>query len=150
MKKITQQRLMALFIGFIMLGSMVGFAMLYTRPASPSAVQLPYVINRTLAVEEKLSILRGGKGLIEYFYNETCADCAAKEALYQSFVTSEQFSGYVFLSYGVSNESADWMLDSIGDQFNLSQINNTADIKKLFCGTDFVAEKPNVCVLEEI
>ncbi len=151
MGRIMQQRIMAIFIGFIMLGSVVGFAVLYNRPAGPVTIEMPEVLNRTLTTEEKLSVLRNGKTLIEYFHNESCAICAAKEGLYQDFVTSEHFKGYVVLSYGVSNESADWILDSMGDRFDLLAINDTAGLKKLFCSDDFKAfDKPNVCVLEGI
>jgi hypothetical protein len=151
MNRILQQRIMAIFIGFIMVGSVVGFAVLYTRPAGTATFELPEVNNRTLTTEERLGVLRSGKTLIEYFHDEACAECAAKERLYQDFVTSEQFRGYVVLSYGVSNESADWILDSVGDQFDLSAVNDTAGLKKLFCSGDFRAfDKPNVCVLEEI
>ncbi len=140
------ERFMALFIGFVMVASILGFAMMRYTPEGPGPVKLPDVLNRTLTPEERVGVLRGGKVIIEYFHNGSCQDCAEKERMYMNFVDS--FRGYVMLSYGVSNETADWMINLDGTQIDLSDVNSTGELRSLFCEVAII--KPNVCILEEI
>ena len=140
------ERFMALFIGFVMVASILGFAMMRYTPEAPGPVKLPDVLNRTLTPEERVGVLRGGKVIIEYFHNGSCQDCAEKERMYMNFVDS--FRGYVMLSYGVSNETADWMINLDGTQIDLSDVNSTRELRSLFCEVAII--KPNVCILEEI
>jgi hypothetical protein len=149
MKKITIQRIMAIFIGVVMLASVAEIALLRNTPAETQQTTLPNIVNRKLTLLEMRDTLTGGKVLIEYFYNETCTNCTAKENVYKEFVNSEQFKDYVVLSYGVWNETADWMLDAAGTQKELGNISSAADMKKLLCSDEIrMLDKPNVCVLE--
>jgi len=144
--RMGSERFMALFIGFVMVASILGFAMMRYTPEAPGPVKLPDVLNRTLTPEERVGVLRGGKVIIEYFHNGSCQDCAEKERMYMNFVDS--FRGYVMLSYGVSNETADWMINLDGTQIDLSDVNSTRELRSLFCEVAII--KPNVCILEEI
>jgi hypothetical protein len=145
----NSKRIMAIFIGVVMLASILEVSLLRTKPEAPGPVQVPDVLNRTLTPEEKVGILRSGKTLIEYFHNESCISCAIKEKMYQDFVESDQFKGYVILSYGTSqNETADWIINLDGTQIDLKGINGTADMKKLFCDDALI--KPTACLLEEV
>lgn len=149
MERVSKQRSMALFIGFIMVASMVGFAMMNYRPEGPGPVMLPDILNRTLTPEERVGTLRSGKVIIEYFYNESCIECAEKEEVYKNFVGSREFEGYAVLSYGISeNETADWMINLDGTRIELTDINSTKDLRELFCEVAFI--KPNICILQEI
>ncbi len=149
MKRVAKQRLMAIFVGFIMVASMMGFAMMSYRPEGPGPVKLPNVLNRTLTPEERVGILRDGKVLIEYFYNESCIECSEKEGIYKGFVESREFKDYIILSYGISeNETMDWMLNLDGTRIDLTDINSTKGLREFFCEVAIL--KPNICVLLEI
>ncbi|MCX6817338.1 MAG: hypothetical protein NTU57_00595 [Candidatus Aenigmarchaeota archaeon] len=148
MNNMTKKRIMAIFIGVVMLASIAEVALLrnnQTQNTEPA--QLPNVINRKLTITEMRSVLLSSRALIEYFYNESCSDCAAKEALYQEFANSDNFNGYVVVSYGVYNETSDWLLDLTGTQTDLTNITTQAGLKKMFCDTDISTLKPNVCLL---
>ena len=149
MERVAKQRLMAIFIGFIMVASMVGFAMMSYRPEGPGPVILPDVLNRTLTPEERVGILRSGKVLIEYFYNGTCIECVEKEGMYRNFAGSREFKGYLILSHGIAeNETMDWMLNLDGTRIDLDNVNSTKELRELFC--DVAIIKPNICILQEI
>lgn len=149
MKKITGQRIMAIFIGVIMLASVAEIALLRNNTTETEQTTLPDTVNRKLTLAEMRDTLVGGKILIEYFYNETCTSCIAKEKMYMDFVSSGQFRGYAVLSHGVWNETADWILDATGTQTDLSNVSSASDMKKLICSNEIImGNKPNVCVLE--
>ena len=63
-----QQRFMAIFIGVIMVASVAGFALISQPPSGPKEVVVPDVIEHELTPDERVSILRTGKTLIEYYY----------------------------------------------------------------------------------
>jgi hypothetical protein len=152
MKKISKQRVMAILIGAIMLASIAEVALLRNNQQQDNQPQqLPGAVNRKLSLDETRSVLTSGRILIEYFYNESCTSCAAKEGMYREFVNSDAFVGFAVLSYGVSeNETADWLIDLALNQVSLKDVNTTADMQKLFCDNSIVSEKPNICILEGI
>jgi hypothetical protein len=152
MNSTTKQRIVAIFIGVVMLASMAEIGLLRNVPGNTQeAAKLPDAVNRKLTLLEMRDALTSGKVLIEYFYNETCANCTAKENMYKEFVASDQFNGYVMLSYGVWNETSDWMLDATGTQTRLDNISDTTQLKKLICSDEIrMFSKPNVCVLESL
>jgi hypothetical protein len=152
MKKLTTQRIMAIFIGVVMLASIAEVALLRNTPNATVTPTLPDVVNRKLTLDEMRGVLTNGTVLIEYFYNETCTNCTTKAEMYKSFVTSDQFKGYALLSYGVLNETADWMLDLTGTQIDLTNITTTTQLENLFCDDSKVRSpnKPNVCLLKSI
>jgi hypothetical protein len=151
MDTVTKQRFMAIFIGFIMLGSIIGFAMIQSTPEAPAPVEVPDIINRPLDPDERINILRNNRAVIEYFYGETCIECLEKETLYQNFVKSKEFAGMVVLAHGTTeNETSDWMIDLAGNQINLTEINSSQGMRELFCSNDVITVKPNICILQEL
>jgi len=151
MKKDTKQRLIAIFIGAVMLASVAEVALLRTTPSGQQQIQIPDVLDRKLTFDELRSALVTGRAVIEYFHNESCITCVERENLYREFAGVINSGGsYVILSYGVYNETSDWMIDLAGNQINLDGFNSTADLKKMFCSSDIVTQKPNVCLLEEL
>jgi len=152
MKKQQQQVLMALFIAFIMVASAIGFALLQGVPKDldPQTPTFPNVVERVLASEEKVVILRGGKSLIEYLYSSNCTDCLERRNIYESFATSQEFKDYVILETSAEeNVTADWIVMAYtGDQIDLEDVNTTEDLTEIFCRESIV--KPNICVLLEI
>ena len=149
MDDVGKQRLMAIFIGFIMVVGMGGFALMSQVPQEPEPVTIPNVMERMVTPEERVSILRSGRVLIEYFHNVTCFDCIEKETMYRNFVESREFAGYLTLSYGTSqNETMDWMLNLDGTQIELEGINSPEELRELFCEIAII--KPDICILEEL
>lgn len=140
---------MAIFIGGVMVLSMLGFAMLQSTPEERAPVELDDVLNRRLSTEERISALRNGRTVIEYFYNESCAECPEKAGMYRKFVESEESEKLLVLSYGVAeNETADWMINLDGTRIELDGVNSTGELKSLFC--DVALIKPDICILESL
>jgi hypothetical protein len=150
MKKINQQRLIAIFIGVVMLASIMEVALLRTTPNNgPATAQVPDIVNRRLTLDEMRSALTSGKVVIEYFYNDTCTNCTAKENVYKEVAGSDQFHGFVVLSYGAGNETADWLLDATGTQTDLRNVTMATDLEKMLCGDEIrMFSKPNICLLQ--
>jgi len=72
MEKTNKERLMAIFIGGIMILSMAGFAMnstVFTNPQQ-STIQIPHIVERPLKPEEVVYVLRTGRVLIRNYYHE--------------------------------------------------------------------------------
>ncbi len=145
-----KERLMAIVIGVIMLGSMVGYAMIQNSPREKEAPEgFPVVMDRPLLPEERVEILRRGLTLIEFLYPENCTGCADKKGMYESFVTSDDFGGYVILSSAASeNSTADWIIGMNGDRIGLEDINSTEDLEEIFC--DVAISQPNICLLHDL
>lgn len=149
MNEVAKQRAMALFIAVIMVLGTVGFALMSQVPDNPEPVEMPDVIDRPLTPEERVSILRSGRALIEYFYNVTCMECVDRAEMYRNFVQSKEFGGYLTLSYGVAeNETMDWMLNLDGTRIELSGVNSTHGLRELFC--EVAIWKPDICILDEV
>ena len=149
MKTRRQSLFVSIFIAITMVGSMIGFATMRAMPEGGKRIELPVVVNKILTPQEKIAALKSGKVIIEFIYPENCTTCAGKLDMYEKFVNSKEFKGYVILSYSTSeNETADWMLNLNGDQINLSSINDTQSLKKMFCKKAII--KPDVCILEEV
>lgn len=149
MDEVGKQRLMAIFIGVVMVVGTAGFALMSAAPEEPAPVEIPDVMNRMVTTEERVSILRSGKVLIEYFHNESCISCIEKEEMYTSFANSDEFGDYVVLAYGTSeNETMEWMLNLDGTRIDLSGISTQKELRELFC--DVALIKPDICILREI
>lgn len=106
------ERFMAIFIGVIMLGSIVGFALLSTDPTGPQAPEIPNIVKRPLTTDETLFILRSGRVLIEDFYTLDCADCFEKNMILESF--TNRFRDFIVLEEVVVNQTNETMLQMIG------------------------------------
>jgi len=152
MSKERGKLIMSLFIALTMLLSIIGFAVIYVTPVSnQNRFTLPYVVNRTLTPEERVSVLRTGRTLIEYIFPPECKECYEKRKMYESFVMSNEYKGYVVLESvpieGI-NETIDKMIGMNGDTFDLSDIKTTEELEKKFCEAALI--KPEVCIFFEI
>jgi hypothetical protein len=147
----NQQIFMAVFIAVVMVGSMFGFAMMQNRSGEEQqGFDFSSVIERALAPEERIYILRNGYTLIEYLYYSNCTGCPEKRAMYENFVNSEEFKGYVIMSTSVTeNETADWILNLDGTRTELVNITMQRDMEDLFCEIT-IFRKPDICILREV
>jgi hypothetical protein len=144
-----KERIMAILIGVIMLGSMATYALIQKTPRDTAPVEFPIFMERPLQPEERVEILRRGVSLIEFLYPGNCTDCTAKAEMYKSFVTSEDFKGYIVLSSAqTENDTADWIIGMNGDRTSLEDVNTSADLEKEFCKV--AMSQPTRCMLQEI
>ncbi|HDD46480.1 MAG TPA: hypothetical protein ENG42_03310 [Candidatus Aenigmarchaeota archaeon] len=143
--------IMSFFIVITMLLSIVGFAIISVTPLQKrSGFSLPLVINRTLTQEERASVVRSGRTLIEYIFPASCYSCFEKRSMYVRFVNSPDYKGYVVLESVASdiNESIDRMIGMYGNVYDLTNITTQEELEKLFCEAALI--KPEICVLFEI
>ena len=140
---------MAIFIGVVMLGSILGFALMQTQPEGPVEVQIPNVLDHQVTADERVSVLKSGKTLIEYYYPASCLECVEKKNLYESFVESKEISGYAVLAISdAANETSDYITGLNGDRLDLNEVNTSADLQKLFCS--IALRQPTICILQEL
>ncbi|MBN2042423.1 MAG: hypothetical protein JW754_01305 [Candidatus Aenigmarchaeota archaeon] len=141
---------MALVIIFIMGGGVFGYALLQQTPqGNQNTVTFPSLIERPLAPEERIAILRSGKTLIEYIYPENCTECPEKAGIYRSFVSSPEYQGYVTLSVAADeNITADWIIGRNGDRTELYGLNSSEELADIFCSV--ALNQPNICMLKEL
>ena len=143
-----RERIYAIIIGAVMIFSMAGFAMYSIVPTSKQtqAIEMPAVVNRQLTIEEKLSLLRSGKTLIENYYKEGCIDCLERNAVLESF--ANKMSGFLVLSEAVENETVFQMTSPTGKITELNENITEPELLDIFCDVSYV--KPTPCLLREI
>ena len=141
---------MALVIIFVMGGGVFGYALLQQTPqGNQNTVTFPSLIERPLAPEERISILRNGQTLIEYIYPPNCSECPDKASIYKSFVSSPEYQGYVTLSVAADeNITADWIIGRNGDRTELYDLNSSQELVDIFCNV--ALNQPNICLLKEL
>jgi hypothetical protein len=149
MNKIWKQRLFAIFVGVMMILSVAGFATMRFLPEQKN-IKISNVVNKVLDPEEKISILREGRTLIEFIYPDNCTWCPEKANIYNDFVNSDEFKDYAVLEtaevVGI-NDTIDRMI-SIYEIVDLSNVTTKDDLQKIFCSK--ATQKPEVCLLYEI
>ena len=74
-----KERLMAIFIGSMMLFSIIGFGLSNSRfnSTQDNTISFPFKVDRELTTEELVSILRSGRIVVEDTYAANCTDCEA-------------------------------------------------------------------------
>jgi len=144
----AKERLMAIFIGLIMILSVGGFAVSYAgRTITPPKNTIPNVVERELNPEEVVSVLRSGRVLIEDFYTKNCTICTENNAVLESF--ADKFKDFVVLEKVVANETTVQMIGVGGKIVKLGNENITKEnLMDIFC--DIAITQPNECLLREI
>jgi len=149
--RLSSKTAISLFIGFIMIVSTAGFAVMQSagtnQPAPSNPLDETFQINRTLTPAEKVYILRTGRMILENIYNESgdelpqLADFASKHATY---VFVEQ--SMVNASEEGSPEPGLRAIGSGGSIRDLDATNVTEDaLADLIC--DFGIARPVECTL---
>jgi hypothetical protein len=147
MSSSTMKPAAAILILVIMVLSAVGFAMnsasFQQEPQSP---EIPAVIRGPISPQEQVNILRGGRVLIEHFYQEDCGDCLEKNAQLEAFAGG--LEGYVVVNEAVGNESRLDMIGAGGKITNLT--GHELDYESLidtFC--EVAIAQPRACIIRE-
>ena len=134
-----RERWAALVLGLLMIGSILGFASMSVR-FSPKKTETGPVIDRMLSPEEKAAILRTGKVLIEYGYQQK----GTKAGLYLSFV--QKYPQFAVLEIFPSNQTIDQLIGNQGRIIDLHNVTQESELFRIFC--DNAVLKPKECLLE--
>ena len=141
--------MMAIFIGSLMIMSLVGFGLSSTRfnNAAPPKIDIPFVVNRELTTEEIVSLLTSGKVIIEDTYAGNCTDCAIRSQKLQTFFN--QFSNFAVIQSLQGNETS---VEIIGAQGRIRDITDMeftdANLMDAFC--EMAIAQPRECLLLDI
>ena len=145
-----KERTMAIFIGLIMLTSLIGFALnsaIYQQGNQTQGPQIPSMVDRELTTDEIVYVLRTGRVLIENFYADNCSECLDRNTVLQSFTS--KYSDFVVLENVASaNETMLQMVGSSGKIVDLVNESITENnLLHIFCDVSIV--QPQQCLLLE-
>ncbi len=141
----AKERIAAIVIGLLMIGSILGFALMSARQPVEEQ-KIGNIINRQLTAQEKIAILQSGKVLIEFGWPEDCQTCQQKQSLYLSFV--QAWPAFVVLSDFSSDQTIDHMIGRDGQIVDLTNISTQEDLFGLFCQQAIL--QPKECLLAQI
>jgi hypothetical protein len=142
---------MAIFVGFIMISSVAGFAIMsvdFNSDAGTSA-SVPNIVKRAMTTQERLSVFKAGKVLVQFHYPMNCTSCASDITTVESFVSSKQ-ANIALEEYAVQdNETLVLRMISPSGAIQDLQGGLTEDsLLDSFCGITYVQTKE--CLLRGI
>lgn len=143
------ERAMAIFIGFIMISSIAGFAMLSSRPIATKPVKtISHIVKGPLESSEIVFIIRTGRVLIRDWYRENCTDCELVLQNLESF--AENFKDYVVLEKVEIPSNETEKLEIIGRGGEIRQLENITqeNLMDVFC--EIALLQPKECLLREV
>lgn len=143
----NKQTGMGLFVAFIMIFAMVGYAFYFQGDDNTqNTVQIPHIVNRTLIPEEKTYVLRTGRVLIEDLYSPDSQESMDKKASLEAF--AEQNQQYVVLET-IEVPANETKIQAIGANGDITPLDNftQADLMERFCLIAIL--QPKACLLEE-
>ncbi len=145
--KLDKQRVFSLFIGIMMITWVVGIAMSSTIQSSQQGLIIQNVYDRVLTANEKITILRSGRVLIEHLYTGT-HESLEKKAAYENFVA--RFKDFVVLEtveVEQENQTVDQMINPNGDIIPMDNV-SAGQLVDVFC--DNTLFQPKECLLRSI
>ncbi|MEM5812658.1 MAG: hypothetical protein QW286_02985 [Candidatus Aenigmatarchaeota archaeon] len=144
----ARERIAAIVIGIIMVMSAAGFAInsaLYQN-RQENIFNIPTIVTRQLTVEESVYILRTGRVIIEFFYDENCSDCQERIGVIEGF--AQKMSGFAVLQEIKGNETSVKMIGSEGRIVDImNESLSETDIMRVFC--EIAITQPPECLIEE-
>ncbi len=148
MVELNKQTAMGLFIAFIMLFAMIGYAFYFQGDEGGGNIpQIPHIVNRSLAPEEKILVLRTGRVLIEDFYSPESPESLEKKAMLEGF--ADRLKDFLVLEEVEvpANETKIWLIGRAGDVVDISNITQNNFMTE-FCLNAIL--QPKECLLEEM
>jgi len=145
--KMNKQTVFTLFIGVMMITWVMGMAMSYNTPITQRGMKIESVYDRMLTPQEKITILRSGRVLIEYLHAGGFAS-VEKKAVYENFVA--RFKDFVVLEaveIQQANETIDQLVTPTGDIVELENV-SAEELVDVFCDNAFV--QPKECLMRNI
>jgi hypothetical protein len=140
-----KERIAAIVIGLLMVGSILGFAIMSVRQPVKENVNIN-IFDRQLSAQEKVAILRTGKVLIEYGWPYNCSQCSQREQLFVNFV--HKWPDYVVLSAFNSNQSIEHIIGGNGQIVELENVTTEDGLFAIFCQLAYI--QPKECLLLKI
>jgi hypothetical protein len=146
----ARERLIAIFVGLVMILSAAGFAlnaaMNQGRNQTPG-LNIPTIVTRPLTTEEIVYVLSNqGKVIIEYSYQNSTSDYTDRISALESFAQKQ--SDFVVLEEYQGNETS---LKIIGSQGRILDIGNMTlsdqNLMDTFC--DIAIAQPQECIMRE-
>ena len=138
------ERLMAIFIGLIMVTSVAGIAFSSaSRNQQPPVQEIPTIVTVKLTDTQVADVFRSGRVLMEYFYYSNCTGCLDTRSMLESFANS--YDGYVVLNVVAGNETR---YDMIGGTGKIIEFNNeTTENELLDTLCDVAIGLPPECII---
>lgn len=145
--KFNRQTIFTIVIGVMMVTWVMGTALSSNLLLSQDEVRIESVYERLLTPQEKITILRSGRVLIEYLHKGGFGS-VEKKASYENFAA--RFKDNVILEVveiGEDNQTMDQMVTPTGDIVPLGNV-SAADLFDVFCENSYV--QPKECLLRSI
>jgi hypothetical protein len=146
----AKERLMAIFIGLVMVLSAAGFALnsAINQQGQPApGFSIPTIVTRQLTPDETVYVLQNGLVLIEFMYAENCTECPGKMSALEGF--AQKMSEFVVLEEVPANETS---IQIIGAGGRIEDIGNLTlseqNLMGTFCGIA-IAQPPECLMGEE-
>ena len=152
MEKIGKERLMAIFIGLIMISSILGFAISNAiRSPTPQEVDIPSVVDRMLERGELLYVLRTGRIVIQDHYYSNCTRCLELNPILEAF--TKMYGEYVVLEMvnldtledNTTRQQKLQMIGMGGKIVELGNVSTQNEILDIFC--ELAIKQPRECLL---
>jgi hypothetical protein len=143
-----KERLMAIFIGVIMILSMIGFSLSNVKPANTNNdIEVPFIINGSLKNEDLVSILRSGRIVIEDFYQANCTTCPERSRTLETFFG--KYKDYAVIQMMEENQTSLKIIGAGGKIKDITGLElSDSNLMKVFCETALA--QPRECLLEQI
>lgn len=143
----AKERLIAIFIGSIMVLSAAGFAInsaVNQGDSQTPGYNIPTIVTRQLTPEESIYVLQNGKVLIEFFYAENCTDCPAKMTALEGFV--QRLSEFAVLEEVKGNETSIQIIGAGGRIVDMTNQTLSGDaLMSKFC--EIAIAQPAECLM---
>jgi thiol-disulfide isomerase/thioredoxin len=145
----AKERIMAIFIGLVMVMSVAGFALMsaMNQDTNPNpGFNIPSIVTRQLTSEETVYVLQTGRVLIEFFYSPNCTGCAEKTPVLEAF--AQRMGEFVVLEEAPANETSLQIIGSGGkieDIWNMTMTDQ--NLLETFCG--IAITQPPECLMPQ-
>ena len=148
-RKLNSQMIFTIVVGLMMITWAVSLALSYNinTGTQQQTMKIETVYDKPLTAKEKLTILRSGRVIIEFYHNGSQGDLDRKAA-YENFAA--RFNGIVVLEaveVEKENQTIDRMINPQGEIIPLDNVTSDRLID-FFCDTSIV--QPKECLLRDI
>ena len=140
-----RERLAAIVIGLIMIGSIVGFAISSVTFQPEEETTIPTIVDRPLSSQEISFLLGNGITVIRNKHPEFCEECVETDNILVTFVTN--FQGFVVLENTLVNETK---VEIIGKNGQIKEIEDMTQESLLGVFCEVAMLVPRECLLSEI
>jgi thiol-disulfide isomerase/thioredoxin len=153
MNKTTTNRIIAIFIGILMVGSTATYALMqafnYFGTNKQTNVSLPssYIVQEQLTDDQEKTIMSEYKTVVQFYYSTDCLNCIRQRNVLENFVN--QNSGQIYLEEIQTKNQVpqNIVMKSYRDTRLLANATQS-DIENGFC--DVLLQPPAQCALRNL